>query len=459
MVRPLQINPEHATVVLGDSSNHFQCFGEARVKKVCSLHGFSESELTRPLENLCATKEVARNIFLRLLDIRKEDVEELEGPIAKRFKQLIPFENIEEMGITAKEKESVFRDLKLEHFKVDRPTSSGKGLQGLSERIYVVVQHHFQVLKEATPEEKMLCDAEMLSSRLADREIQKGQAIHLSDGYFYADEIFTAGGAYVAILKDFEGVKAPKIVCRGTASTPNATSGLKSGLNNILLEVGTLGVKSIWPALSKYLTENSIQSVEVLGKSLGGAHAQQLAILIEGVLHIKIENLTTCGSVGISESINQVFQDKVLAQRVEPFNIHVIRNGGEGAISRPDYIPFVGEKHLGAGALPEKCHTDVYYLGSSEEEVIAYPETSSFVSVVKNFVHSFGFAHCRQTTLGKFIYKKVDPEKLQDHLGMEQRLERVRKAFAYGIHALTFFKLNGSSFREYFLSQEAALLA
>lgn len=417
--------------------------GETRLQRICS-----RPEICIDIKKSTFNREEATKVFLGMLDIQKEDLDELKGSTASRFQKLMPFKNFKDLDAY------FFNDVSIERFKIDKAKTSGKGLRGLNERVYVLAQHHFKLFEKGKKEEKAICDAEMLTSRLADREIKKNQVIHLSDGYFYADEIFTAGGAYVAVLKDVEGLKAPKIVCRGTAGRLNATSGWQSGLNNILIEVGTLGVKSIWPKLSKYLIENKIQSVEVLGKSLGGAHAQQLSVLIEGIHGITVEKLTTYGSIGVSEGINRLFDERVLAKRTKPFNIHVIRNAGEGVKNQADYIPYIGGKHLGSGVALGKCSVKSYYIGSSSEEIKMYPEKIAFCSLIKQFFRSFSTSHCRQTTLGKFSYKKVRKAYVNKHLSIGQTLESLRKVFAYIIQVLTFFCLNGSSFNTFYFKEQ-----
>lgn len=72
--------------------------------------------------------------------------------------------------------------------------------------------------------------------------------------------------------------------------------------------------------------------------------------------------------------------------------------------------------HLGAGASLKKCRANVYYIGSSKEEIKTYPEKLSFFALAKNFFCSFSSAHCHQTTLEKFSYKKVTSDEVQEIL-------------------------------------------
>lgn len=127
-----------------------------------------------------------------------------------------------------------------------------------------------------------------------------------------------------------------------------------------------MGVKNIWPNLSKDLKDNNINTVEILGKSLGGAHAQELAVLIEGVLKIRVDKLTTYCSVGTGRKINNLFKSEILAKRSTPFNIQVIRNGGDGSDDEVDYIPAVGGEHLGADA-GDKYKIEVTYISTNQK--------------------------------------------------------------------------------------------
>lgn len=305
-----------------------------------------------------------------------------------------------------------------------------------------MANHYFTLLTETNEQAKIYRDAEMLSSRLADREIQKGTVVPLRDGYFYADEVFVGGGAYVAVLRDFNGIKTPKIILRGTAMRKTATDWLLSGLNDLLVQIGIMGTKSVWPKLSKYLKDNGINKVEVLGKSLGGAHAQELAVLIEGVSKVYVEQLTTCCSVGVDQEVHDLFEREVLANRTTPFNIRVLRN-------EKDRVPGVAGSHLGSKNL-DKCNTEFVYL-STAENVETYPLKLGFLQHLRELLLSFGAPHCRQNTLGKFFWKKIeDKDEIERHLQVGNQLEIVRKTIAWAINLVTFFIVNGRGYKSYF---------
>lgn len=425
-----------------------EMIGENRLKQICKRPEIKIDANKIDQNTLILTKNVMRKILIGFLDVQITDLNALPGSIHDRFKQHIIFNTFQEF------ESSLLEDgPKLSQFKIDKAKTSGKGFEGLAERVYICMHHHFKVIEESNKKAAELRDVEMLTSRLADREIRLGSVIHLHDGYFYVDKVIIGGGAYVAVLRDVEGVSYPKIVCRGTAMRSSATDGLKTGLNDLLLEIGTMGIKNVWPELARYLKENQIASVNILGKSLGGAHAQELAVLIEGVAQIKVERLITYCSVGAGNNINVLFKNEVLEKRETPFKIQIIRNGSP-LRDEIDYIPAVGGVHLGEGSSPDKCDIEVCYIQPEEqEEVGVYPKETAFFNLMKNFFRSFSSAHCRQTTLNKFSWKRIDAGEVHEHLRVGNQLEKIRQCFAYLIHLLTLLLLNGKSFTSYFHSQ------
>jgi hypothetical protein len=255
-------------------------------------------------------------------------------------------------------------------------------------------------------------------------------------------------------LKDLNGIKTPKLVCRGTAMRRTATEGFNSAINDILLEIGTMGIKQLWPELSKYLQTNRISSIEILGKSLGGAQAQELAILMEGVDLIEVKKLTTFCSVGVGEDINSLFKKMILQNRKSPFEMQVIRNAGRTQ-SEVDYVPVVGGVHLGEKVPLEKCHIEVCYIHPGREGAIIYPKNPGLLNLIRNFMGSFGNAHCRQTTLNEFSWHTIQGrDHIDEHLRFGSQLERIRKGCAYAINCLTGFWLNGKSFTSFVEAQK-----
>ncbi len=281
--------------------------------------------------------------------------------------------------------------------------------------------------------------------------------LHLHDGYFFVDKVFVQGGAYVSVLRDLEQKLPAKIVCRGTALRPTATDGFRSGLNDALVQIGTLGITSIWPSLSKYLKDNKITDVEILGKSLGGAHAQELAVLVEGVHKINVKKLTTYCSVGVGKEINNLFQKEIANTRNTPFNIHVIRNGGNAA-DEADAIPAVGGVHLGEGLPKEKCQIEIDYIHSGRGKVNTLATTGSFFALPKNFIASFNTGHCRQSTLDEFSWNTIDDHiEKNEHLRIGEQLETIRKYAAHALNYATFLQIN-TSFDKFFYDQKKSEL-
>jgi hypothetical protein len=426
-----------------------EIIGTARLRRICQQPeiGIDIEEIDQ--NTLLLTKNVVRKIFVGLMDVKKVDFDEIIDPmpLEEKFQKLTisnTFEDIESflMG----------RAPTLQRYAIDKAATSGKGLEGLIERVHVAMYHHFQVMTENDTKAAKVRDAEMLTSRLADRELREGSVVHLADGYFQVDKIFVNGGAYISVLKDMSEIMPPKIVCRGTAMRRTATGALLSGLNDVQLEIGTMGIKRIWPALSQYLIENQISAVTILGKSLGGAHAQELAILAEN-MGVEVKKLITYCSVGVGQSINNIFKDSILSNRNSPFKIQIIRNASyEG--NQVDYIPAIGGVHLGEGTSVEKCAVEVCYIQPGEQSEYIYPNETGFIKLIKNFLRSFGTPHCRQTTLTNFSWKKIeDRGEINEHLRIGNRLERVRSLLAYFIHFLTLTRVNGESFTSFVLRQ------
>lgn len=427
--------------------NYFkEIVGTQRFKQICRKPYIALESEDIDQNSIIITKNFARKFFVGLFDLHKEDLDKTKASkaIDENIRDLIIFKESDNI-------ESLFMKDRPLLQEFDNAKTSGKGFEGLIERVYIRILHHFMSIKEGDKKIAKLCDIEMLTSRLADREMQKGEIVLLSNGYFYVDQVIIGGGAYISILKDIEGIKPPKIICRGTAMRRTATEGLKSGVNDLLLEVGMMGIKKIWPPLSQYLKENKISSVEILGKSLGGAYAQELAILIEGILGIEIKQLITFCSVGVGEAINNLFKKEILHKRKTTFNILVLRNGG--SIDQIDYIPVVGGVHLGEGTASTECKIKICYIQPGNGEVNYLSDYSKWHKLFRRFLASFRGGHSRQTTLKEFNYKIVDDSQINAHLRMGNQLEKVRKSFAYTLHTLTLRHLNSHSFNSYFYLQ------
>lgn len=338
----------------------------------------------------------------------------------------------------------------------DRAASSGKGPVGQAEKSALLWKHHCDVHNELDAEQGFLRDVEMLTSRFADREPDVGTVVSLMDGNYFVARQFAKNGAFVSVLKGMEGQTA-KIICRGTATRKTATEGYASGLNDVSVQIGQLGVQSIREDLKNYLQENNIQNVEVLGKSLGGGHAQALAVLLEG--HgITVDHLITYASVGVGKEVNDVFLNQILQNRPHPFRMTVVRNAGSHAMSEVDYIPMVGGVHLGAEASPEKIQAKVYYLALKDQNIEECVPGLPLHRLALKFIGSFKKAHLRQNTLTDFHWKKIeDNHELQVHLKVGEELEGYRSVFA---RLLNFFlpkSLQHQSFSSFFAKQSSSI--
>lgn len=396
----------------------FELIGSANLQRV-----FQIEELKLDADQLLLTKKNVSKIIVGLLHLKL-----CEYP--SHFSELKPL--------------FLGRAPELDHLLYDIASTAGKGARGLTERVYIAAHHYFR-LKEEPAKNHPLIDAEFLTSRLADREMTEHTIIHLAEGDYRVDALFTEGGSYTAVLKKVTGRAPLKIVCRGTSTRPQSTGSFKSCLNNIQLKIGTMGVTTIWPELSQYLRSNDCSAVELYGKSLGGAHAQLLAILIEGVERIPIDHLTTVCSVGVGDTIARLFEEHVLRHRERQFPIHVIRNGGNRLGFDADLIPLVGGVHLGDH---DRCDVRVTYL-NEDSHVTPIPQDLSLIQKIILFVQSFGKAHNRQSTLAPFSVITLTDQAARSHLRFGAELETLRYCFACFAHMASFTLLNPENFSQY----------
>lgn len=156
-------------------------------------------------------------------------------------------------------------------------------------------------------------------------------------------------------------------------------------------------------------------------------------------------------------SLEDKFQDLIIFNKFEDFEaclmgynptLQKFKRGPSE--DRVDYIPTLGGVHLGEGTTPEECDIEVCYLYAEDEKETIYPTSSSFFKLVRNFLHSFSYGHCQQTTLDQFKWKEIQHRnQINEHLRMGNQLEKTRKCFAYLIHFFTFFLLNGRSFASF----------
>lgn len=431
-------------------SQLIQAVGKERLERVCKMPGINIDTSQLESKTLVLTIETMQKILVGLLNPHRDDFS-LDSGKAKYVGPL---------PTTMTNLRAVLKGLlpKMSDFYVDKAQTSGKGFKGLIERFCIMLKHSNTVHDSQKRGSIEVTEAEFLTSRFADREMQEDFVIALKDGLYVVDKVFTKDGAYVSVLKDLANKNPPKIICRGTAGRRNATEGFNSVLNDLLIEIGSRGTKGVWPDLCTYLQDNNIKEVEILGKSLGGAHAMGLSVLIEGLLGIRIKKLTTTCSVGAGY-LKDLFRTEVLAKRTQedPFIVHPVRNGGETE-KDVDYIPAVGGEHLGEGVSEGACKTTVTYIGSSENFVI--PSLSiGLIPLALRFFASFSAPHCRQYTLGNFTCNNLTGEEAQKHLRLGNLFEKARLVLAYFIHFATFTFFNGSSFAKFYQEQKALLEA
>ncbi len=382
---------------------------------------------------LIVTKDIFRRIFYGIAYIQHADVDQLPD---SALPPLVPFQDLHEFKLCF-----LGTAPSIENFTIDRARSSGKGLKGFVERIFILWTHHFSLSTPLPQTDTELRDTEFLCSRISDREMRIGDVIPLSDGYHIVDRIFVRGGTYIAVLKNRNGTTPPKIVCRGTAMRPNATGWWKSGLNNIIVVAGTMGILRVWSDLSSYLQTEDITTVDIFGKSLGGAFAQLLTLLFEIHKNAHVKHLTTLCSIGIGSFCTKLFNTYV-AQRdpQHPLRLHIIRNGGDSN-SDVDHIPTIGGVHFGKNADPTKCTTTVTYMKSGSGPIHDLIYNTNPITRLFRFLTSFRKPHCTQSTLTNFSWKQIPQHQIQQHLSTGNFLEPLRKIIAYSLLFFAFLPL------------------
>ena len=361
------------------------------------------------------TKSVLRQIFVKMAVF-----EDLGPPI--NFSSMEQFENIF-----------------LDHapaaagFVEDKAKTSGKGFEGLCERVYLQWHHYFTTQQERDPEKHEIRQAEFLTSRMADREFQEGSYIYLGKkGVFQVDKTVISSGAYISVLKDISDPSKVKIVCRGTAMRRTATDGISSGLNDLQYEIGNGGVQAAWPMISEYLTHQKVREIEIYGKSLGGAHAQRLAVLVMKLPDCLLTSLTTVCSVGAGEEAEILFKNLVEQdKRYHDLSLIVIRNGGN-ASDAADYIPCLGGDHLGSTVDAKYLNLRVYYIHPFSKQITPPDASLNVLQHGIRLAASFSSAHVRQTTFADFSYQRLDDrEVIRSALTLGSILERPRRWIAY----------------------------
>lgn len=372
------------------------------------IFNYSLQKSTKPL-----TKARLREIFVNMAVFNEN------GPP-------LHFAKREEMEHLYLDKPPIF-----ESFVEDKPQWSGKGFPVLCENVYLQWLHYFSSLSEDNLEKREIREAEYLTSQLADREAQEGTWIYLGEEKIYqVEHVVAQGGAYIALLRNRAHPNQIKIICRGTAMRRNATGALLSGLNDLQYEIGNGGLQASWPFIFEFLSREENLEIEIYGKSLGGAHAQRLAIMIMLLPNCTLKGLTTVGSVGVGSEAEEMFK-QLVEQNRPPLRLTVIRNGGEKDNDGADYIPCMGGEHLGATVSNGLLERRVFYIHRHAYPITEPRSTLSFFQNLVRFAKSFSGPHVRQTTLENFSYQIVETEGTDAALSLGNRLESLRRVIAY----------------------------
>lgn len=386
------------------------------------------------------TKDVMQRIWMGLADVRIEDIQEKcsdTQDLDKLYASLLPSSKVKD----------IFFDEAVNVGYYDNAHSSGKLYSGLKERVWTVHHHREHVLSGAQNTD--FADLEMLTSRLAEREPPVGSVIRLGTGYYVADHLFSGGGAYVTMWKSLGQHPHYILACRGTATRGNATEGYMSTLNDFLPEIGFYGVRSIWPGVKQYLASNKIKQVDIIGKSLGGSHAQYLATLITGLTGTEVHSLKTCCSAGTPESVQKLFEKGLVEKRKPNPVVDVYRNGGDIESDEMDFIPCVGGPHLYAPGT-----TRFIYVTPKEKEDIpfveSYHKTAETLEKLLVAFRSLGKAHARQNSLKE--YSLIESHDIDVEKNVGTRLESWRSLAAFFVNAVTFRNFDTETFEQYYES-------
>lgn len=394
--------------------------GERRLERIFSRPELSLNVKLLRSDKLCLTKAIAHKLLVGLSDIRLDDLEELAAAQSLDLKTL---------GISQLDQlyGSLLPKLKLKSFcrsvpLYDRAETSGKGFKGLQERVWTILKARKRAIKNRlSPNQAQIAEIEMLTSRLADREPPQGSLVRCKDAYFVVDRVIARGGACLRIYRELSLHPRTLLICRGMAARRSATGALLSLLNGIGKRIGLLGIEKSWGEVKKYLGEKRIHQIDILGKSLGGGHAQYLSALILAKTNVDVRSLSTFCSIGIPENVQTLFDNALQRGKRKP-DIVIVRNGA-------DYVPLLGGLHLHT---PDT--TRLYYVSAdpflSPAELI--PKGEGLLKSIKKFFHSFGQTHLLQNSLRTQFYFS-EPVNLFKEIHCH-RLEPIRFRIAQGVH-------------------------
>lgn len=411
-----------------------QMLGKERVARILERPEVGISKSRWDNRSLLLTKAVARRLFVSLLDVRLADFPRgsLEGRqfTLEEGRNLTPFDRFDEAFMGKPPKISEY----------DRSLLNPRSFRGMCERVWVI-QHSLEKFRrqDLDEEELALFQAEFLASRLADREPAEGILVPSTNGWRSVDRVFATGGAYIFATRSLDpSDNHVHFVCRGTAFRPHATGNVLSGINDFLPEIGSYGIQQAWKEIASYISENAITSAEVYGKSLGGAHARYLALLLAGKSSVTVTRLTTVCPVYISSKVREIYSS---LPKDRQFYTHEIQNGGRN----PDHIPHIGELSWA---------NKMTYLGGANREKSSFTKLS-LVQKIYSICDSLVGPHSQQHTMGKILKDEItSPEELQKHLQGDKELERFRQTCAKILHWVTFGAFSQKTFSEFYHSME-----
>lgn len=292
----------------------------------------------------------------------------------------------------------------------DKAKTSGKGFDGFVE-ILALSAHYQSIAKEVADPLGHYMESEFLSSSLADREPPLGTILSLPGREpkdWVVDFSEEHGGAFVYVLKPlYSDTNDAIVVCRGTAGRKTASGALNSLVNDVIPQIGMKGVTDSWGHIRNYLSNNSISQVEVEGKSMGGAVAQELSVLIAGTTSTKVKQLTTLQSTGVHDEVHEAY-DKLDS----PFPINAFRHAQMEGLAN-DLVPKVGGYHLGKG----RENYNLYDVNLSETVVQA--KTGKRLNIL-GLIKGLGETHVRQL--------RFTPNQLKVHRRVTGNLQKKEKS-------------------------------
>lgn len=380
---------------------------------------FGEQDINRILDqlqmnskDLILTKKMVRKIFIGFANFQDEAAFKKMDESLSNVKEVIDH-------VFFLDKAPSLEACRLNESNPDR------GFKAFAEKVFLKYHHAKDCSKETDETKKMIRDAEFLSSRMAARNLFVGESLVLSDGEMYVvGKTVKKGGANISILRKVLDPSEVKIVCRGTAPV-GAIEGVRSMLNDFQLRAGTWGIQATWQEIYKYLADEKIHRAEIYGKSLGGNHAQRLAVLLSR-WGIEVTHLVTVCSIGGGEGLEKVAPNANIKTTI-------IRREG-------DAIPQVGGSHYGAG-LEDLSNVKIYYIKPETEESTPMDTPLSYRKKIAGLATS-SRPHSEQTTMADFTVREVSEEKKREQLETGKQLETTRKVVALLLHIVTFGWIN-----------------